>query len=69
MEYGSTVLGAVLGRTEEIQGEIVRTTIQPHKIINKEQSQLSLPQSLLKLQVNQGLHKWASDQEIVEGLQ
>ena len=40
-----------------------RTTIQPHKLIQKEQSQLSL------LQVNQGLHKWAPRQDITKGLQ
>ena len=37
----------------------LRTTVQPHKLINKEQSQLSLaPSLLLMLQVNKGLQKW-----------
>ena len=44
--------------------------IQLHKLINKEQSQLSLASSLLLiLQVNQGPHKWTPNQDIAKGLQ
>ena len=35
------------------------TTIQPHKPINKEQSQFSLADHAYSCYINQGLHKWA----------
>ena len=45
-------------------------TIHPHKLTDKELSQLSLaPWLLLMLQINQGLQKWAPNQEIAKGLQ
>ena len=45
------------------------TTIQPYKLINKEQSQLSSAESLLlMLQVNEGQHKWGPNQDIAKGL-
>ena len=39
------VVGTFIARTEETQGNMLKdnsTTTQPHKLINKEQSQLSL---------------------------
>ena len=63
------VLGAFLARTRETHGKDVEGPMQPQKLTNKEQSQLSSAPSLTMLQVNQGLHKWAPDQDITKGLQ
>ena len=62
---------AVLARAQEPDGEVViHATTQQYKLINKEQSQISLaPSSLFMLKVNQGLHEWAPDQNIALELQ
>ena len=62
------MLGDFLARTERDTWRSCWTTIQPHKLINREQSELSLSPFLM-LQVNQGLHKWPPDKDIVKGLQ
>ena len=66
----TTVLGAVLARTQETQKKLYNITTKPHKLISREQSQLSLaPSLLLMLQVNQGIHKWIPNQDVTKGLQ
>ena len=53
-----------------IHKEKLLRTIQPHKLTNKEQSQLSLaPWLLLMLRINQRMQKWAPNQETAKGLQ
>ena len=44
-------------------------SLQPHKLIHKEQSQLSLAPSLLMLEVNPRIQKWDPDQDITKGSQ
>ena len=64
-----------LARTQETQGKVVEGQQYSHTIsftknIHKEPSQLSLaPSLLLMLQVNQGIDKWAPDQDITKGLE
>ena len=69
MEYEDNGAWSSLARTQEAQEEVVERTItQPHKLINKEKSQFSLtPLLLLRLQLNQGLYKWAANQDIANG--
>ena len=53
--WGPTMLGIILARNQETQGEVVGQPYNHAKLINKEQSQLSLaPSFLLMLQVTQG---------------
>ena len=60
------MLETFLARTQATHGKVV----EGQQYIHKEQSQLSLGTSLLLiLQVNQGLHKWAPDQDMSKGLQ
>ena len=56
-------------KTQEKRGEVIDEQ-HNHKLIKKEESQLSLAWSLLcMLQVNQGLHKWPPNLDIAQGLQ
>ena len=63
------MLGIILARNQETQGEVVGQPYNHAKLINKEQSQLSLAPSLLMLQVNQESHHWALNQGTQKVLQ